>query len=152
MATVIGATVPTLVDVTKRMDPDGRIAAIGELLSQTNEILTDMPWMEGNLPTGNRTTVRTGLPTVAWRLLNKGVASSKSTTDQIDEACGKLEAWAQVDVALAKLNGDVAAFRLSEARAFIEAMNQEFASVLFYGNAGINPEKFTGLSVRYSSL
>ena len=78
-----------LVDLTKRLDPDGRIAQIGELLNQTNEILLDMPWKEGNLTTGERTVVRTGLPTVAWRLLNKGVASSKSTTDQIDEQCGK---------------------------------------------------------------
>lgn len=148
----VGSTVLTLLDFAKSLDPDGSIAAVIELLSITNEILLDMPWSEGNLPTGNRTTVRTGLPTVAWRLLNAGVTPSKSTKAQIDEACGKLEAWSEVDVALAKLNGNVGAFRLSEAKAFIEAMNQEFASVLFYGNSGINPEKFTGLSPRYGTL
>jgi hypothetical protein len=31
-------------------------------------------------------------------------------------------------------------------------MNQEFSSTLFYGNQGLNPEEFTGLSVRYSDL
>ena len=63
-----------------------------------------------------------------------------------------LEAWSEVDKDLAILNGDVAAFRLSEARAFLEAMNQEMAPTLFYGNAGLAPEEFTGLSARYSSL
>lgn len=149
---VLTTSVLTLVDFAKRLDPDGKIADVVELLAQTNEILSDMLFMEGNLPTGHRTTVRTGLPTVAWRLLNAGVTPSKSRTAQIDEACGKLEAWCEVDCALAKLNGDEAAFRLSEAQAFIEAMNIEMASVLFYGNSAVSPEKFTGLAPRYNSL
>jgi hypothetical protein len=140
----------TLADWAKRRDPNGKTAVIVELLSQTNELLRDMRWMEGNLPTGHRTTVRTGLPTVAWRLLNQGVAPSKSTTAQIDEQCGTLEAWSEVDVKLAELEGDLGAFRLSEAQAFLEAMNQEMASTLFYGNSGTAPEEFTGLAPRYS--
>ncbi len=142
----------TLADWAKRLDPDGKVPTIVELLSQTNEILTDMRWIEGNLPTGHRTTVRTGLPTVAWRLLNQGVTPSKSTTAQIDENCGMLEAWSEVDVDLARLNGNIASFRLSEARAFLEAMNQEMAGTLFYGNSGTAPEEFLGLSPRYSAI
>jgi len=149
MAT-LGSNVLTLADWAKRLDPDGKVPSIVELLSQTNQLLDDMLWMEGNLPTGHRTTVRTGLPTVAWRLLNQGVQPSKSTTAQIDEQCGMLEAWSEVDKDLAMLNGNTAAFRLSEAQAFIEAMNQEMAQTLFYGNSGIAAEEFTGLSVRYS--
>jgi hypothetical protein len=140
----------TLAEIVKRMDPDGKAAALVELLNQSNDILTDMNWMEGNLPTGHRTSVRVGLPTVAWRLLNAGITPSKSITAQIDEGCGILEAWSEVDIDVYKLNGETAAFRLSEARAFIEAMNQELARVLFYGNAGLNQEQFNGLSVRYS--
>lgn len=151
MAT-IGSSLLTLADWAKRLDPDGKTPDIVELLGQTNEILTDMMWKEGNLPTGHRVTVRTGLPSAAWRLLNKGVAKSKSTTAQIDEACGILEARAEVDKDLADLNGNTAAFRLSEAKAFIEAMNQEMASTLFYGNSSVSPEEFTGLTIRYSSL
>lgn len=151
MAT-LGANMLTLADWAKRLDPDGKVPAIVEMLGQTNEILDDMLFTEGNLPTGTRTTVRTGLPTVAWRLLNQGVQPSKSTTAQIDEAAGMLEAWSEVDVELARLNGNVAAFRLSEAQAFIESMNQEMAQTLFYGNSSTAPEEFTGLSVRYSSL
>jgi len=59
----------TLADWAKRRDPDDRVSTIVELLNQTNDILQDMLWVEGNLPTGHRTTVRTGLPEVAWRKL-----------------------------------------------------------------------------------
>lgn len=156
MVLVFGAALSTgaltIADWAKRLDPTGKVSDIVELLSQSNEILMDMVWIEGNLPTGHRTTVRTGLPAVAWRLLNAGVTPSKSTTAQIDEQIGILEAWSEVDVALAKLNGNTAAFRLSEARAFIEAMNQEMAQTVFYGNGGIAPEEFTGLAPRYSLL
>lgn len=149
---VLSSTIATLADWAKRLDPDGKTAEIVELLAQSNEILNDMQWMEGNLPTGHRTTVRTGLPTVAWRLLNGGVTPSKSTTAQIDEACAMLESWSEVDKDLAELNGNVKAFRLSEAKAFIEAMNQEMAQTLFYGNSSVSQEEFTGLSIRYSDL
>lgn len=149
MAT-LNTNVLTLADWAKRLDPNGKVPSIVELLAQTNELLMDMQWMEGNLPTGHRTTVRTGLPTVAWRLLNQGIQPSKSLTAQIDEACGMLEAWSEVDKDLAMLNGNTSAFRLSEAQAFIEAMNQEMASTVFYGNSGVAPEEFTGLAVRYS--
>lgn len=148
----VGESVLTLADWAKRLDPDGKVPTIVELLGQTNEILKDQLYKEGNLPTGERTTVRTGLPSVAWRLLNQGVATSKSTTAQVDEQCGMLEAWGEVDKDLAELNGNTASFRLSEAQAFIEAMNQEQASTLMYGNSGTAPEEFLGFAPRYNSL
>lgn len=149
---VLGTNAYTLADWAKKLDPDGKVPMIVEMLSQTNEILADMLFIEGNLPTGHRTTVRTGLPTVSWRLLNKGVQPSKSTTAQIDEQAGMLEAWSEVDKDLASLNGNTSEFRLSEASAYVEAMNQEMASTLFYGNSSVNPEKFTGLATRYSTV
>lgn len=142
----------SLVDIAKRMDPDGSASAIAEMLSQKTEILDDIPWIEGNLPTGHRTTVRTGLPDVAWRKLNKGVPRSKSRTAQIDETCGMLEAFGHVDVDLAMLNGNTNAFRLQENAAFMEAMAQEQAQTLFYGDTDTSPEEFLGLAPRFDSL
>ena len=63
-----------------------------------------------------------------------------------------LETYAEVDKSLADLNGNTAEFRLSEDRAFIEAMNQQMAQTLFYGDSSVNPQQFMGLSSRYSSL
>jgi len=142
----------TLADWAKRSDPDGRVPIVAELLSQSNEILDDCVFKEGNLPTGERVVIRTGLPGVYWRALNQGIPSTKSTTAQIDEACGILEARSEVDKDLAMLNGNTAQFRLSEDTAFLEAMNQTQAETLFYGNPGTDPKKFLGLAPRYSSL
>lgn len=147
------ATAPvTLVDWSKRVDPDGKIAMIAELLTQQNDILLDMPLVEANGPTSHRLTVRTGLPVATWRKLNQGVVPTKSTTAQFDEAIGMLEEWSEVDEKLANLNGNVNAFRFSEALAKFESMNQEMAQTLFFGNAALDPEEFTGLSPRYNTL
>lgn len=140
----------TLLDLAKRSDPDGSIADIVELLNQTNDILADMTFVEGNLPTGHRTSTRVGLPTPTWRKMYGGVQPTKSRTAQITDNCGMLEAYSEVDKALADLNGNTAEFRLSEDSAHIEGMGQEFASTLFYGNEGSEPEAFTGLAPRFN--
>ena len=151
-AATVGSLALTYADWAKRMDDGYRVAAIIELLSQTNEILDDMLVMEGNLPTGHKTTVRTGLPQATWRLLNAGVPNAKSNTAQIVDTCGNLETYAVIDKDLADLNGNTAEFRLSEVRAFLEGMSQQIASTLIYGNQHINPERFTGLAPRYSTV
>lgn len=142
----------TLVDWAKRLDTNGNVPAVAELLSQTNDILEDAVFVEGNLPTGHRVVIRTGLPTVYWRLLNAGVPTSKSTTAQVDESCGMMEARSHIDARLAALNGNTAAFRLSEDSAFIEAMNQLQVQTLFYGNPGVDPKTYLGLATRYGAI
>ncbi len=142
----------TLADWASRLDPDGKVADIVNLLSQNNEILDDMLWAEGNLPTGHKTTVRTGLPSAAWRLLNYGVPRGKSTTAQVIDTTGMLEAYALVDKDLADLSGDSAAFRMGEDMAFLEGINQQMAQTLFYGNTQTNPERFLGLAPRFSTV
>jgi hypothetical protein len=151
MAT-LATTHPTLLDLARRTDPDGSIADIVEILNQTNEVLDDMVWMEGNLVTGHRTTIRTGLPTPTWRKLYGGVQPTKSTTAQITDNTGMLEAYAEVDKALADLNGNTAEWRLSEESPHIEGMSEEIAQTVFYGNEGTEPEAFTGLSPRFNDL
>lgn len=149
MAT-LATTHPTLLDLAKRSDPDGKIADIVEILNETNPILEDMVFVEGNLPTGHRTTVRSGLPQPTWRKLYGGVQPTKSRSVQVTDNTGMLEAYAEVDKALADLNGNTAAFRLSEDRAHIEGMSQELASTVFYGNESTEPEAFTGLAPRFN--
>jgi len=149
---VLSSVALTYADWAKRMDDGYRTAKIIELLSQTNEILDDMLVMQGNLPTGHKTTVRTGLPQATWRLLNQGVPNAKSTTAQITDTCGNLETYAVIDKDIADLNGNTASFRLSEVKAFLEGMSQQVASTLIYGNQSVNPERFTGFAPRYSTL
>lgn len=151
MAT-LSDTHPTLLDHAKRMDPNGNIDKIIEMLHLKNEIIDDCVFIEGNLPTGHRTTVRTGLPSPTWRKLYGGVQPTKSRTAQVDESLGNMEAYAEVDKMLADLNGNTAAFRMSEDAAHIEGMNQEFASSLFYASEATEPEAFTGFAPRFNSL
>ncbi len=151
MATLAN-TALTLADWAKRIDPEGRVPVVAELLSQTNEILEDAVFMEGNTPTGHRVVIRTGLPTVYWRALNQGIPNSKSTTAQVDESCGILEARSEVDKDLAALNGNTAQFRLSEDQAFLEAMNQTQAQTMFYGNPATDPKQYLGLATRYGTI
>ena len=142
----------TLADWAKRLDPDGTLPVVAELLTQSNEILEDAVFMEGNLPTGHRVTIRTGLPTAYWRSINQGVPTSKSTTAQVDEGVGMLEAYARVDKDLAELNGNTGAFRQSEDVAFLEAMNQAQAGTILYGNPGTDPRQYLGLAPRFGTI
>lgn len=149
MATI--GTLKTLLDWAKELDPDGSTAAVAELLSQNNGIVRTMMMQQGNLPTGHRITQRTGLPASYWRLMNQGVPPSKATTVQVDEQCGTLNSRSEIDRKIVELNGNASSYRLSQAKAHMEGMNQEFAGTMIYGTAAA-PEEFIGLAARYNSL
>ena len=42
---ILTASNPTLLDLAKSKDPDGKIAKVIEILNQTNEVLPDMSWV-----------------------------------------------------------------------------------------------------------
>jgi len=138
-------------DLAQVLGPDDKVATIIEILNATNEVLDDMVVVEGNLLTGHQTTIRTGIPAPTWRKLYGGVQPVKSTSVKIVDSVGMLEAYAEVDKALADLNGNTAAFRLSENRPILEGFNQEVASSLFYASEDNEPEAFTGLAPRYNT-
>ena len=148
----IGNTYLTLLDYAKRETPGGGIDEIIEVLAASNPIIADANVMEGNLPTGHRSTQRASQPTGTWRMLNYGVSPEKSTTKQVDDTCGMLEAYSKLDVDVASLNGNEMAFRASEDNAFIAGMNSTVATALFYGNQKTDPEQMHGLAPRYNSL
>lgn len=150
MAT-IGYLYPTLADIAKRTDPSGNIADVVESLSKVNPLLQDIAWKEGNLPTGHTYTSRTSLPTPSWRKFNQGVAPTKSTADQYTETCGMLESFTKVDVALANLNGNSAAFRNDEDKAQVMGFGLEVNRALFYETLSTNPERIHGLTPRLNA-
>jgi hypothetical protein len=151
MATLLSALNPTLMDVARRLDPNGKVAMIVELLSQNNGILADMVIKEANNGTNHVSTVRTGIPSATWRKLYGYTQPAKSTTKQVQDTIGMLEARSQIDKKLAALNGNEAAWRLSEERPFLEGLNQQVAHTLFYGDTSIYPERFMGLSPRFNA-
>lgn len=147
---ILGNTYVGLADVLRRQDSDSKIAVVIEMLRELNPILDDMMVIPCNDGTSHLTTVRTGIPNATWRLLYQGIQPTKSQTAQVRDTVGMLEAWSEVDAKLVDLTEDSAGLRLSEATAFLEGMNNDMATTLFYGNQALEPEKFTGLAPRFN--
>ncbi len=143
---------PTILDVATRMDPDGNIGDIAEMLSQSNDYAEDMPMVEANEMTGHEFIFRTSIPAGTWRQYNQGVPYSKSTTAKARVGLGMLEDYSQVDRALAEHSGDLMGFRESEDVAFLEGMSQTIAQTMFYGNTVATPSEFMGLSAFYNTV
>ena len=141
----------SLMDAARRMDPDGEIDTIAELLSQANEFFQDMTWTESNMDTGHKSTVRTGLPSGTWRIAYAGVPYARSTTAQITDGLGFLSAYSQIDKRVADLGGKVAQIRMTEDSAFLEGLSQQMATTFWYGNSGTVPSQFNGFSIRFNT-
>lgn len=140
----------SLLDIARQTEKDG-IADVVEILAQQNPIVKDAVAVECNMGAVHRHSIRTGLPSVAWGQLYQGIAQSKSQYQQVDDTTGFVEALSSVDKRLLDLSKNPAKVRLNEASGFLEAMNQEWATGIFYHNTASTPEKIKGLSARYAA-
>ena len=143
----------TMHDMAARIGANGDKATqrVVELQSKTNALFEVLGFKECNDGTKHTEILRTALPEIAWRLLNRGTKPTKSATAQTSFSCGGTEAFAQVDERMLKLNKYSNTWRLSENYAHQEAMGQKMATTFFYGDEKINPAGFTGLSAYYYS-
>lgn len=150
---VVGNDVLTLADIKTRLGPDNKISDIIEVLDRQDEMLADIPWMQANLLTTHKTTIRSGLPTPSYRRFNQGVAATRSSTAQVEFPMCMLADRSELDVDLAKLGGNAAAVRLSESRPHLQGMAQSVADTLIYGDPVANPTtddaKIPGLGYYY---
>lgn len=142
----------TLLDIAKRLDPNGTIAQIAETLTTDCPLLADMPWVEANGPDGHLITTRSALPSLTWRKYNQGVLPTKSQTSQFTETCGMLDGISKVDVKLAKRNGNEKAFRASEDLSFVSSYKRTLETAFFYSSQKTDPTQITGLSPRLDAL
>lgn len=148
----LATTRPTLFDVARSQDPDGKVAKVVDILYQASDILEDIPFFEGNLPTGHQMTVSRSHPAPTFRLLNQGVVPTKAIVGQLVEGCAILENRNEIDINVAKINNNTEAFRAQQDKLFIQGFMDQMATSLIYGDAGANPEQFNGLATRYFSL
>jgi hypothetical protein len=150
MATYTDPGYPTLQNILNRMRPDGSIETdMIDLMSKKMPLLEDMPWKEANGMTGHLITSVNSLPTPQWKELNKGIDATKGNSVQFTEACGMLEDRSDVDVKVAELNGNAAAFRASEDKIKLESFAQTLETAVLYENAMTNAARIHGLSSRY---
>lgn len=147
--TVKASNRATLVDVARILDPNGAIDKVSNLLQEYNDILDDIPWMEGNLPTGHQMTQQTSKPAPYFRLLNKGVVPQKATTGQITVGCALMENRNETDMNVADLNSNTKAFRASQDKPMIEGFADKLAETLIYGDSSVNEREFNGLASQY---
>lgn len=153
MTTLSSSNTPTLLDVLNSIDPSGKAYRIAEVLSQQEEVLEDMVWVEGNSTDGHKDAVRTSVPTPTFRAINAGVPPTKGGSTTIEESCALLEDFSLVDRELAlRFPGGVDAYRLQEAKPHMQGMTNKMASTVFYGNATTNVNSFTGLAPRFNTL
>lgn len=149
---VLASNRATLADVARILDPKGSIDKVANILQEYNEILDDIPWVEGNLATGHQMTKQTSKPTPYFRLLNQGIVPQKATTGQYTEACAIMENRNQIDINVANLNGNTKAFRMSQDKPMIEGFSDTLAETLIYGDSSVDEEQFNGLATRYYAL
>jgi len=150
--TLIGTNTVTLADIKARTDPNGLMSQVLEVLSLENQILADMRWMEGNLPTGNVSTQRSSIPKPGTRRLNEGATKHKSSSKQVTDTCCLMEDNSEIDEEVLALAPNKEAYRKSEDAAFTEGFRQEVARLVFYGNSDAYETEFNGLDVRFNKL
>lgn len=155
------ATTPSgtygVVELAKRLDPDGSTAIIANVLAEDNEIIQDGIWQPSNDIWAHKTTRSIKLPTGTWRKINAGVAVETAKTEEVWERIGLLESFSEIDVELVDNAPDPRTARMQEARMFIEGMGQTLAKTLIYGStAGSSTataaEEFQGLANRMPTL
>lgn len=125
---------------------------IVDLVMQENDILDDLVITEANDGSSNKTTIRTGLPEVAWVGFYEGVQASKGSKAQIRNVAGHMKSKLEIDADLYDAAPDKSALLLDEIGGHVEAMGQELADCLFYGKVSMEPKKFNGLINFYSEL
>lgn len=146
----IGSKYVDLIDIEKSRNPDGSMGDVIEMLVELNPMLKDAYAVKCNNGTKHVTTIRTGLPSVAWGALYEGIDQSKSTKTQVEDVTGFVEGLSTIDKRLLDLTTTPGAVRLDEAKSFLEAMEQEVQEKLIYANSDLNPRQFMGLAPRFS--
>lgn len=148
MATLDATLQLTLLELSKRKDPNGDLAVIANVLAKDNEILKDAPWFEANDTFSHRITRVLRMPAGTFRQLNAGVPISSAQTIVVNETIGELSDYSQADKSLVDAAPNPKAFRMGEARIKLEGLSQTLATKIVYGNSHTTPEEPTGLAPR----
>lgn len=150
MATV-NLNYPSIADVSKIFAPDGSLLKTAEILEASTPMIQDMPWIEGNLPTGEKTSLTVDLPSSSWVGYYQGIAASKGRQQTITFNTAMLRGISETDVNLLKLSKNQNLVLMKEAKRHIMGMGQTFEDQVIYGSKA-EPQKFPGLAATYDHL
>lgn len=150
--TLFNNQTPNLLDWASMSSADGTIGYIVNLMAQCNDVVADAIAKPGNLPMGHETSVVVGLPQPSWKANNQGIAATKPLFGKVKFSIGILRDYGMVDKDEAELNGEVAQFRLQQAKPHMQGMAQKVANSIFYANETTLPQSTTGLTLYYNAL
>lgn len=150
MATLTGAYT-TLLDLVQLHALDGSMATIVEVLARACPMLQDAHIQEGNMEQGNRTTLRTSLPTGTWVGFNEGWGTGKGTVSTFTDEAKMLKLRSVIDCELAEYGGNVAANRAAVDLPMVGGLSQQMESAVLYSNSATAPREILGLTPRFNS-
>jgi hypothetical protein len=140
----------TLLDLRSSVQTvDGGIIRVAEILVEDNEALTDIPWVAGNLLTGDIHYKRTVMPFAQKRLVNQGVKASVSKKEAETDTCVEIASRSVVDMGELRIAPDAAAYLALEARPHIAVMGETVVRTLFHGDGS---DGVLGLRTRYNKI
>jgi hypothetical protein len=142
----------TLVEIAKRIDPEGDTMRVAEVLERTNALLKDLPFKMANDRTTHVSSLRVSQPAGKTRRYNQGVLPSASSVGKNRDVIELLEDWSDIDERLIATSGDIGGQRSLEATAFLEGMGQTIASRFIYGNNATDEDQMTGFFPRLATI
>ncbi len=143
----------TLSEQIKQIGPDGIIMDIVNTLEEKNQMDLDAVYQEANERFSHLSSKVLSLPDIGKRRINRGVPGGVGRTKRHREFIQILEAHPNVDTLLLKSEKDKGyAARKNQIRMFVEAMAQEKAGALIYGNNEEDEEEIDGFFTRYDDL
>jgi len=146
----LNASNPTLADVQATIGSDGRMMDVINTLLRSNPFIQDATMVEGTEFGGNKSMQLTGQPSGAFRSYNEGVPIEKATYKQVEDSCGNLESWSEIDVGVLEDHPNPAQYRQWQDDAHIEGLGITAETTVFYGNEVTDPSSFTGLVPRFN--
>jgi hypothetical protein len=141
----------TALEVARRSsNPDA--FTIIETMAMANTMLQELPAIMANDGAVHTTLQRLSYPGGEHRLYNRGIGRKTSQTEPVKNWIAMLEAFSDVDVALAEHSGNANGLYNSEASAFLVGMGEDQASDLVYGNHQHDAAEIDGLATRYAKI
>lgn len=145
----------TLAELVRREDPDGTMADIVDVLSETNSIVMDATWMRCNDGSSNQNTRTVTEPTGAERMFGQGVQREAGVTEVTNEPTTLLSALSAPDADMmrqAPEGPEIA--RATEDAIFINGITKTHVSRIFDGDRAAFPLRVNGINNRadYNAL
>lgn len=139
----------TLAEIIRRETPEGKLAELVDVISQTNKVWLDATWIECNNGTYHEDTQTVSEPSGSWRAYDEGVTKEAGVTQKVTEPTGMLDGLSEVDAAkIRHAPGGDLAMRLMEDGFFLRGISKTACAALFSGNRATDGRSITGINNR----